>query len=62
MLDTAQLYCTTSTGPSVGGIAQQPVLPASIAGHGISYTPALVLLAVAGIVASGRYVQRKREV
>jgi hypothetical protein len=58
---TAQLYCTTSTGGSVGGVSEKPDLRAATAGHGLSYTPGVVaLIAVAGIVVGGWYVQRKR--
>ena len=47
---------------SVGGVAQQPVLPASPAGHGrLSYGTSVIALAVVGAFgAAGWYVRRNR--
>lgn len=54
------LYCrfASSAATSVGGVAEQPNLPAAV-GHGMSYTPALLLIAAAGIFGAGWYVRRK---
>ena len=60
---TAQLYCTTiASAPGVGGVAEQPDLPASVVGHGRwSYgTGAGALAVVATLGAAGWYVQRRR--
>lgn len=56
---SAQLYCTTAAAASVGGIAEQPNLPAAV-GHGMSYTLPLLLIAAACIVGAGWWVRRKR--